>query len=1211
MTKKTKIKLWILPLVVIVAFVAMHLRAQQQCNEYTGTFTEDFSTLTYKDHAWCSVRNWTPAPITLDYLGANFEVTEPSGMGARIYVCDSGDFDGDGRPDLIGLDITTNPDNRLILIRNNYTDLNGDGIDDDGIVFLIDDTEVYEQGIHLEVGPASISTGDYNGDGLLDFFFYKNLTDEFGHTQFFAAMYINVGTVTDPDFNTYDVLPSLDFTSAFMSAGIYCHWTADHLASVDIDGDTDVDLLVISEDKIFLVRNPGSGNFDLSNFSISELAYDQNTGFTVGSPSRGGSTIDAADFDKDGDVDIIGGTVNDVDHLVYYENDGTGNFTYGEIPIPVPECTGTVATVVADFNNDGWVDIFAANDRWNTTPKDNEARMYIWKNLGLVETSPGVFEPDLQFRCLNNCLPILPDPHDVDMSALVDYDLDGDIDVILADANHSGDYYLIRNDLANVFALSGEARSTDMAGGLDQRQYAITRTRMTRITQRVLGGSSQGLSVEFYVSNNGSDWELYATFLESDIHDQTDLPWHTFNHYGARLYWKALLSAEDDSLAEYENASRETPEIYDLSWEYVYVDRREYSRTTVAVTTVDDSGQDKKFVIGGTFYFPGWQGHLRAYNMTNTTPASTSDSILRTVTTSDLSDASGRDVNVDIAGVTIEWDAGELLNTRAAGTRTIYTAVPGVSALGRTDFTTANVATLGPILQDVNNDNSGLIDFVRGEGRYWKLGDINHSQLTVVGPPNGAAGLKGAGYDAFLTANQNRRKVIYVGANAGMIHCFDALTGEEIWGFVPYNLLPKLKNMWAVDAATGERYFSRDVYVDGSPMTEDVYIDADGNGSQEWRTVLICGQGPGYGSSLAGGLNYYFALDVTDPYDPQPLWEFTDVTMGETWSIPTVGKMVNDGDDSFTAFFGSGYDNDTGSTVGHYFYAVDIETGASFWNYETFEEDTSGSFPNIQNTIPGSPSSIDVDQDGFLDRVYFADLDGRVYRLDASIEYYRQNVNKTSWDDIVEIIYEDANNYPIITKPESWASPSAAASFPRVFFGTGGDDAAPSDTTYSFIVLLDDLSNPEVEWFMGDAALLNLDAAKDMGDLDFGAKVWSDPVVANYIAYFSTLTLSIESVDPCVNLEGAGKLYGRFIQSQAGSAVGGSAFRDASGTLQNLDLASKTRSAVTLGDTDRVNGDRKREVYIQEYDSTIQKLEQPVGAVLAIKSWREIYKVIR
>jgi hypothetical protein len=350
---------------------------------------------------------------------------------------------------------------------------------------------------------------------------------------------------------------------------------------------------------------------------------------------------------------------------------------------------------------------------------------------------------------------------------------------------------------------------------------------------------------------------------------------------------------------------------------------------------------------------------------------------------------------------------------------------------------------------------------------------------------------------------------------------------------------------------------------------------------------------------------------VTDPYDPQPLWEFTDVTMGETWSIPTVGKIVNDGDDTFVAFVGSGYDNDPGNTVGNYFYAVDIETGTAIWSYETLEEDTSASFGNIQNTIPGSPSSIDVDQDGFADRVYFADLDGRVYRLDASIEYVWRNQNNNTWGNAVEIIYEDANNYPIITKPESWISPAAETGIPRVYFGTGGDDDAPGNTTYSFVALVDDLNNPEVEWFMGDAVLLNLDPAKDMGDLDVGAKVWSDPVIANSIAYFSTLTLSIEAVDPCVNLEGVGKLYGRFVQSMAGSAVGGSAFSGAGGTIQNLDLASKTRSAVTMGDTERVSGDRKREVYIQEYDSTIQKLEQPVGAVLTIKSWREIYKVIR
>jgi Tfp pilus tip-associated adhesin PilY1 len=793
------------------------------------------------------------------------------------------------------------------------------------------------------------------------------------------------------------------------------------------------------------------------------------------------------------------------------------------------------------------------------------------------------------------------------MSAMVDYDLDGDMDVVLADANHSGDYYLIRNDLAGVYALNGEARSTDVAGGLDQRQYAVTRVRLTSIEQEVIGGSSQGLSVELYVSNNGSNWELYTTFLENDIRSETDLPWHTFNHYGSRLYWKALLAAEEDIMAEYTGASFETPAIYELSWEFVYVDRREYSRTSVVITNVEDSGNTRKFVIGGTFYFPGWQGHLRAYDVTDMVPETSSNSILRTVTRADSSAPDGRELVA--AGVTVEWDAGELLNNRSAASRTIYTSVQSGAGAGtgldRMDFTTSNVATLGPILQDVNNDNAGLIDFVRGEGRYWKLGDINHSNPTAVGPPDGDAGYMGSGYDTFKTTHENRRKMLYVGTNDGMLHCFDAFTGEEVWGYIPNNLLPKLKNMWAVDSVTGERYFQRDYYVDGTPVSADVYIDHDGDNSLEWITILVCGQGPGSGSRLGGGLNYYFALDITDPYDPQPLWEFNHGRLGETWSRPAFGRVTRGGVITWVAFTGSGYDNDFSLSIGDCFYSIDLEIGQPFWLFNAPDEDTVPLHGwNIRNTIPGSPSIIDVDQDGLIDFVYIGDLDGRIWKVDVTPNFRRTR----NWE--AEIIYEDAQNYPIYSRPTVWIDPTLPSGTPRLYFGTGGDDDAPNDTTYSFIALLDS-NNPEVEWYLGDPVLLNLDPAQDMGDLGVGEKVWADPVIANSIVYFNTLTGSIESVDPCENLAGVGKLYGRYINSVAGSAIGGTAFRDSSGTLDSLDLESKTRSAVTLGETERVNGIRKREVYIQEYDSTIQKLEQPIGAILKIKSWREVYKVIR
>ncbi len=1196
---KKKITVLIFPLILLIAAFSIKFWAQVPCTEFLGIFTEDFDAVDYKDSANTSAANWPSGPVKLSQLGGNLQVGIPTGIGAKIYVCDDGDFDGDGKPDMVGLDITfrsTDPVNypRLILIRNYWEDLDADEVDDDGIIFQIDPAEVYDNG--LAVGPATITVADYNNDGLLDFFFMKNVQDSAVYDQFVAAMYINNGTPNDPNFLPYTNAPNLDFAAKFINAGIYIQWAADHVHSVDIDQDGDIDILVISKDQIFVLRNPGSGNFTVDNFVLSELSYDLNTGYTAG---MGGSSVDAADFDYDGDIDIIGGSVEDYAFLVFYENDGTGNFTRKEIPIPNATNTGTVITLVEDYNQDGLIDIFGANDRWRT---GNLAKMWVMLNRGPVEGGSGL-PMDLEWRCLLNCDPILPPDNDVDIGASLDMDLDGDIDIVLADANNSGDYYMIVNQLAPVYTTFGEARSLNLTPLLDPTTDAITKIQITSINQSHMGGDPTGLKIEYYVTNNGRDWELYASFEGNDLHAYSDLPVHTFSHFGSQLKWKALLSAPEDPMVEYTGASFETPTISDISFEYTTVERQEYSRTSVATTITIEAEAQKKLVIGVTFYFPGFQGHLRAYDVTAMTLTDSSYSVLRTVTRPDLGAPSGRQIIPE--GVSILWDAGELLNSRAASDRTIYTATPVDSDLTRIEFTVANVGTLGPLLLDFNNDNEGLINFIRGEGRAWKLGDSNHSNPIVVGPPDDDPNLKGAGYDTFATTWENRPKVIFVGANDGMIHCFDAVTGEEKWSYIPYNLLPTLRDMWAVDEVTGARYFIREEYVDGSPVAEDVYIDADGDSMKEWVTILICGQGPGTGSVIGGGINYYNALDITDPDNPQPLWEFTDDRLGETWSVPEIGKITVSGADTWVAFTGSGYDNSTDFEAGNVFYVVDLETGDDFWSFEAPDIDTSASFTNIANAFPGSPSIIDIDQDGYTDRVYVGDLDGRVWKVDVSYDY----LDPTSWTQ--ELLYTDSNNYPVISNTAVWLSPSMTTPVPRLYFGTGGDDSAPSDATYSFVALLDG-DVPEVEWYIGDSAILGLDAAKDVGNMDVGDKVWADPKVSDHIVYFSSFAGSIESVDPCENIAGAGKLYGRYIQPVAGTMIGGTAFKTVGGPVESLGLTIKTRAAVTMGERERTEGGtRKREVYIQEYDSTIQKLEQAVGALLKIRSWREIYKIIK
>jgi len=1178
--------------------------AQETCTQYTSTFTENFSNEDYKDKTYSSVSGWPPAPVTLSRLGGQLLLTQPEGMGAMVYVCDQGDFDGDGTQDLITYEISlgSGGNGRLCLGDNKWLDANNDGEDDDNIIFKVGTANPIETNITGIA--AAITAGDYNGDGLLDFFFIANDTNNvvYGDT-FRAVMYINNGTKTAPKFKVYKNSPNLDFTSKFKTAGIYVRWTCNHMCSVDIDKDGDLDILFASQDKIWVLRNPGKSKWSLNNWTISELSYDKRPDFPIPIPpatsgDMGNSAIVAADFDRDGDIDVVCGTVELVDHLCYYSNDGTGHFTRYNLPIANSGCIGVTALAVGDFNNDGLLDIMCSNDY--VRHKINPAKLFMYKNKG--NNSGGGIPVNFEFKLLQDGNPINPPSYDDDIVLSIDVNNDGKMDIITADANNSGDYFLAINGLASVYTLVGEARSTNIIAGLDENLYTVTKATISAIHQGFKGISSSGLSVAYYLSNNGLDWELFATYKGSDIHDYTDLPTHTFEHFGSKLFWKAVMNAPEDDMIDYTGASYDTPYISSISFQTTYVERKEYSRTSVAATYVTNAGNTKNCLIASSFYYPGWQGHLRAYDVSSVTPVNSPYSVLRTITQSDFASPTGR--NILVEGVNIIWDAGQLLSVRPADDRKIYTAIPSETRLTRVDFTTSYVDTLGPIIKDVNNDNEGLINFVRGAGRSWKLGDSNHSAPVVVGPPQEDALAMGSGYQSFKDYWKNRQKVLYIGANDGMLHCFDIVAGTELWAFIPYNLLPKLRNMCNIDPETGDRFYIRDTYVDGTPTTADVYIDANGDGAKEWITILVCGQAQGKGSTLGGGLNYYFALNITDPNIPKPLWEFTDSAMGETWSVPAIGRVVKNGTETWVAFVGSGYDNDPVNIVGNKFYAVDLETGTSFWSFSDAGVDIKGKYHrmDIQIAFVGSPSTIDVDQNGRVDRVYFADLNGRVWRANVNASFQEAS----SWT--VTKIYEDDNNFPISVKPAVYMK---SGGYPRIYFGTGGDDNAPGDARYSFVCVIDE-ETPELEWALGDPLLLNIPIHKKKGILDIGEKVWADPVIANSVVYFNTLKGNIESVDPCENIIGVGKLYARYIDTIAGAILGGTALKTESGPTESLQLEIKTRAAVTLGERQTTSGGvRKRAVYIQEYNSTIQKMEQAVLSSLKIRSWREIFRTMK
>ena len=121
----------------------------------------------------------------------------------------------------------------------------------------------------------------------------------------------------------------------------------------------------------------------------------------------------------------------------------------------------------------------------------------------------------------------------------------------------------------------------------------------------------------------------------------------------------------------------------------------------------------------------------------------------------------------------------------------------------------------------------------------WLLGDIIHSTPAVVAAPDEDYDLLYGDktYAAFKEKYLNRRQMVYVGANDGMLHAFnggffnsstktyeatptgltDHSLGSEVWAYIPFNLLPHLQ--WLASPNYEHTY-----YVDGAPFIFDARI---------------------------------------------------------------------------------------------------------------------------------------------------------------------------------------------------------------------------------------------------------------------------------------------------------------------------------------------------------------------------------------------------
>jgi len=386
-------------------------------------------------------------------------------------------------------------------------------------------------------------------------------------------------------------------------------------------------------------------------------------------------------------------------------------------------------------------------------------------------------------------------------------------------------------------------------------------------------------------------------------------------------------------------------------------------------------------------------------------------------------------LNPDGSTGTAIWDASTILNATAPTGRTILTLKPSAAqgAQGIAFRWPANPAAPSPTeldpsqIADLNLNGGGVVDgyganrvawlrgsranecdpsgvcfggasgppFFRLRNSNFLLGDIIDSAPTYVASPPFyyPDSMEAAPYSAFVQAHLNRQPMLYVGANDGMLHGFNATNGLETLAYVPsaFYKTNSLNQLMLLN-------YSHHYYVDGSPITGDAFFGG------AWHTVLVGGFGP-------GGRGVY-ALDITNPgafsegnAAQTVLWEYDDTDdaapdpdtldattkygLGLTYGNPIIVKMNNN---RWVAVFGNGYNNTVADGAAQnssgyaMLYIVDLQTGQLIRKINTkMARDANGS-PNGLNT----PAAIDVNGDNKADFIYAGDLLGNIWKFDVT-----------------------------------------------------------------------------------------------------------------------------------------------------------------------------------------------------------------------------------
>lgn len=316
-----------------------------------------------------------------------------------------------------------------------------------------------------------------------------------------------------------------------------------------------------------------------------------------------------------------------------------------------------------------------------------------------------------------------------------------------------------------------------------------------------------------------------------------------------------------------------------------------------------------------------------------------------------------------------------------------------------------------------------------------QMGSILHSKPILITQQGKAVAEKDNNTGKISIGSTNREDYVLFGTTQGLIHIVNAETGVEKFSFVPKEIIEGQSETFKNEGgnlAGGKDalYYGMDgewtahtIYVSKSDGTLTVKgtsrTDLDG------KTEDLSGKQWVYGGMRMGGRSYY-ALDLTDINSPKIKFHidpsagkvysqknpagksFSALSkMGQSWSKPSLGYINWQGKRKLVMIVGGGYDaggvdgdglkvngirtgyagyeiynykqenaTSTNKEIGAGVYMFDADTGDLLWNADSSTND------HLKYSVVSQIRTVDRNNDGVIDHLYFGDLAGQAFRVD-------------------------------------------------------------------------------------------------------------------------------------------------------------------------------------------------------------------------------------